>query len=54
MVELIQFIRQLEKILSITEFAEHCAKNGYWSEFRRSGAIFVKIIEEHNQSIVRK
>lgn len=49
-VELIQFIKEYEGILSITEFAEYCAKNGYWSEFRRSGAIFCKIIDEHNTS----
>lgn len=47
-VELIQFIREYDGRLSITAFAEYCAKNGYWSEFRRSGAIFVKIIEEKN------
>ena len=49
-VELINYIRQCEHKLSITAFAEHCARNGYWSEFRRSGAIFVKIIDEHNQN----
>lgn len=48
-VELIEFIKAYEGRLSITEFASYCAKNGYWSEFRRSGAIFVKIIDEHNQ-----
>lgn len=47
-VELITFIREYEGVLSITAFAEYCAKNGYWSEFRRSGAIFCKIIDEHN------
>lgn len=49
-VELINFIRQCERRITITDFAEHCAKNGYWAEFRRSGAIFVKIIDEHNAS----
>lgn len=49
-VELIEFIRNYEGRLSITDFASYCAMNGYWAEFRRSGAIFVKIIEEHNQS----
>lgn len=48
-VELIEFIQNYDGRLSITEFASYCAKNGYWSEFRRSGAIFVKIIDEHNQ-----
>ncbi len=48
-VELIQFIKDYEGKLTITEFASYCALNGYWSEFRRSGAIFVKIIDEHNQ-----
>lgn len=53
-VELIKYIKESERILSITEFAEHCAKNGYWAEFRRSGAIFVKIIEENNLQFVKK
>lgn len=48
-VELIQFIKEYDGRLSITEFAEYCAKNGYWAEFRRSGAIFCKIIDEHNR-----
>lgn len=47
-VELINYIEQYEGYLSLTEFANYCAKNGYWSEFRRSGSIFIKIIEEHN------
>ena len=47
-VELIDFIKKYDGVLSITDFASYCAKNGYWSEFRRSGAIFVKIIDEHN------
>lgn len=47
-VELIQFIKEYDGKLSVTEFAHFCALNGYWSEFRRSGAIFCKIIEEHN------
>lgn len=49
-VELIQFIKEYDGKLTITEFATYCALNGYWSEFRRSGAIFCKIIEEKNQS----
>lgn len=48
-VELIEFIRNYDGKLSITEFASYCATNGYWAEFRRSGAIFCKIIDEHNQ-----
>lgn len=47
-VELIEFIRNYDGRLSITDFASYCAMNGYWAEFRRSGSIFVKIIEEHN------
>lgn len=49
-VELIEFIDNHEGYLSIKEFATYCAKNGYWAEFRRSGAIFCKIIEEHNRA----
>lgn len=48
-VELIKFIKDIDRPLTITEFAEHCAKSGYWAEFRRSGAIFVKILEEQNR-----
>lgn len=53
-VELIQFISGYPKKLSITEFASFCAENGYWAEFRRSGAIFCKIIEEHNSQVDMK
>lgn len=48
-VELIEFIREYNGKLTVTEFASYCAQNGYWSEFRRSGAIFCKIIDEHNK-----
>lgn len=48
-VELIEFIKNYDGRLTITEFAQYCAMNGYWAEFRRSGAIFCKIIDEHNQ-----
>lgn len=52
--ELIEFITSCETPLSVTTFASYCAKNGYWSEFRRSGAIFCKIIDEHNSSFQTK
>lgn len=47
-VELLNFISEFEGKLSVTQFAKHCAENGYWAEFRRSGAIMCKIIDEHN------
>lgn len=47
--ELIAIIRQYDGRITVTEFAEYCAANGYWAEFRRSGSIFMKIIDEHNQ-----
>ena len=47
--ELIDFIQSNSEPITITDFAKFCALNGYWAEFRRSGAIFCKIIEEHNQ-----
>lgn len=53
-VDLIQFIKSYDGKLSITDFASYCALNGYWSEFRRSGAIFCKIIDEHNQEVEYK
>ena len=48
--DLIVFIKEYEGCLSVTEFAEYCALHGYWAEFRRSGAIFVNIIKEHNDT----
>lgn len=48
-VEIIQYIKDYKGYIKVTDFAEYCASNGYWSEFRRSGAIFLKIIEEHNK-----
>lgn len=53
-VELIQFIQEYDGKLTVTEFASYCAINGYWSEFRRSGAIFCKMIDEHNEHYIGK
>lgn len=53
-VELIEFINEYDGILTVTEFASYCAMNGYWAEFRRSGAIFCKIIDEHNMKYREK
>ena len=47
-VELIEYIEEQINPISIKSFAAYCAKNGYWSEFRRSATIFLKVIEEHN------
>lgn len=48
--ELIEFIESHERRISIKEFAKYCAVNGYWSEFRRSGAIFCRMLDEHNMN----
>lgn len=50
-VELIEYIESCSYKISITDFAKYCAANGYWSEFRRSGSIFLKILEEHNYTV---
>lgn len=47
-VELIEYIETQTTPISIKQFAGYCAKNGYWSEFRRSATIFLKVIDEHN------
>lgn len=46
--ELIDYIKGYRGKIYFTDFATYCAVNGYWSEFRRSASIFIKIIEEHN------
>ena len=51
--ELIEYIESQTERISIKSFSKYCAMNGYWAEFRRSGAIFCKMIDEHNQSIVQ-
>lgn len=50
--ELLQFLENCGSRITVTQFAKYCATNGYWAEFRRSGAIFCKILEEHNQEIM--
>ena len=47
-VELIGYIKDKKRQVSVTEFAIYCAENGYWAEFRRSASILCKIIDEHN------
>lgn len=53
-VELIDFIENKKGYLSVTEFARYCANNGYWAEFRRSGSIFCKMIDEKNEKYKKK
>lgn len=50
-VELIEFIENADKHISVKSFSKFCALNGYWSEFRRSGSIFLKMIEEKNKEL---
>lgn len=50
-VELFDYIDSNDKFISVKEFATFCAKNGYWSEFRRSATIFLKVLDEHNSTI---
>lgn len=49
-IELIDYIENYNGKISIKTFASYCASQGYWSEFRRSASIFIKIIDEHNTS----
>ena len=48
---LLDFINKQYCTITIGEFAEYCAKNELWDVFRRSGVIFVKMIDEHNRFI---
>jgi hypothetical protein len=52
--ELLEFIESHKGHLGVTEFARYCALNGYWDIFRRAGAIFVNIINEHNDHFAQK
>lgn len=48
--ELISYIHNAD-FLSITEFSAYCCSLGYWDVFRRSGVIFIKMLDEHNKSL---
>lgn len=52
--ELIEYIESQPVRISVTAFAKYCANNGYWAEFRRSGMIFCKMIDEHNSNLARE
>lgn len=46
--ELLEYIVTRDEKITMLDFSRYCAINGYWDVFRRSGAIFIKIIDEHN------
>lgn len=46
--ELIHYIEDYKGYLTLTNFSKYSASVGYWDVFRRSGVIFIKIIEEKN------
>ncbi len=52
--ELLDYIDDYKGILTIKVFARYCALNGYWDVYRRaSGSVFNKIIDEHNEQVVK-
>ena len=50
-IELIEIIENADKEISISSFSRACAMMGRWDIFRRSGAIFLKMIEEKNKNL---
>lgn len=46
--EILDHIESYDGCLSMSTLSRHCASNGYWAEFRRSGAIFARVLDEHN------
>lgn len=50
-IELIEIIENTDKVISISSFSRACATMGRWDVFRRSGAIFLKMIEEKNKKL---
>jgi len=51
-IELIDFIENADKHITVTSFARYCAMVGRWDIFRRSGSIFIKMIDEKNKTVV--
>ncbi len=52
--ELIQYIEDYRGFLTLTNFSKYCSSIGYWDVFRRSGVIFIKILEEKNIKIKKE
>lgn len=50
-IELLDFIDSMAEPITIAGFSRYCASMGYWSEFRRSGGIFMRAIDEHNMML---
>lgn len=50
-IEIIEYIESQNKRITIKAFANYCASQGYWSEFRRSASIFIRMIDEHNNNL---
>jgi len=53
-IELIEYIKNYEGVLSVSRFAKYSAEIGMWDVFRRASFIFLKLIEEHNFSYKTK
>lgn len=49
--ELVDFIIHYQGYLRFTDFSYYCLSMGMWSVYRRSSAIFGKLIEEHNKYV---
>ena len=53
-IELIEYIDRSVGFIATEDFARYCAINGKWDIFRRSGSIFIRMIDEHNERIKRE
>lgn len=51
--EIMQFIADFPTLLNVTLLSKFCATVGYWSVYRRSAFIFIKLLEEHNVEILQ-
>ena len=47
--DLINYINNNNKPISVTEFSAYCASQGMWDVFRRASFIFISLINEHNE-----
>lgn len=52
-IEIIDYITSSKDRLTVTQLARYCAEKGLWSDFRRAGAIIIKIMEEHNNGDIQ-
>lgn len=52
--QLIDYIYNKREYISMVEFCQYCCEIGMWDVFRRAGAIYIRLLDEHNSRFMIK